>query len=47
MITNETAVLSNQYLTPAACLHIYPMLEGEQIETKIVTTKAQVYLIFT
>lgn len=42
-ITNETAVLSSQYLTPAACLHIYPMLEGEQIEAKVVTTKARVY----
>lgn len=33
-----------QYLTPAACLHIYPMLANDQtIKEKIITTKARVY----
>ena len=43
IITNEIAILSDQYFTPAACLHIYPMLENEEIDKKIITTKARVY----
>ena len=36
--------LRNKYLTPSACLHIYPMLSGKSIETnEIITTKARVY----
>lgn len=31
------------YLTPAACLHIYPMLKDAEIDKKIITTKARVY----
>lgn len=31
------------YLTPAACLHIYPMLKNGGIDKKIITTKARVY----
>jgi seryl-tRNA synthetase len=34
---------SDVYFTPAACLHIYPMIEGEKIEQRIITTKARVY----
>lgn len=36
--------LSNRYLTPSACLHIYPMFENQTItENQIITTKARVY----
>lgn len=31
------------FLTPAACLHIYPMLEDENVENSVITTKARVY----
>lgn len=31
------------YFTPSACLHLYPMLENEKIEKKIITTRARVY----
>ena len=34
---------SDIYLTPAACLHIYPMLENEILDNKIITTRARVY----
>ena len=30
-------------LTPAACLHFYPMLEGKIVDKKCITTKAKVY----
>lgn len=34
----------NKYLTPAACLHIYPTLQGKNnIENTVITTKARVY----
>lgn len=36
-------VSSKMYFTPSACLHIYPMLENENITTKVVTTKARVF----
>lgn len=42
-VNKNSLVISNQYLTPAACLHIYPMLEREDIDEKVVTTKARVY----
>ncbi|WP_370749224.1 hypothetical protein [Eubacterium sp.] len=36
--------LRNKYLTPSACLHIYPMLCGKKIvDNEIITTKARVY----
>lgn len=31
------------FLTPAACLHFYPMLEEKQLKETILTTKARVY----
>lgn len=31
------------FLTPAACLHIYPMLEGRYVRNKAITTRARVY----
>ncbi len=34
---------SNLYLTPSACLHIYPMLENKAIKNCAFTTRAQVY----
>ncbi len=34
---------SSYYLTPAACLHIYPIFRNQNIRNKIVTTKARVY----
>ena len=34
---------SNFYFTPAACLHIYPMLQGKNLKNKVITTRAQVY----
>jgi seryl-tRNA synthetase len=34
---------SDMYFTPAACLHIYPMLKDNNINEKIITTKARVY----
>jgi len=35
--------IHNKVLTPAACLHFYPMLEGQIINEKIITTRARVY----
>lgn len=32
-----------QYLTPAACLHIYPLLKGCKVENRVFTTRARVY----
>ena len=32
-----------KFFTPAACLHIYPMLQGQIIEEKTITTLARVY----
>lgn len=44
IVKNEYLETSNKYFTPAACLHIYPMLDGnEQMHNKIITTKARVY----
>ncbi|MBP2098940.1 class-II aminoacyl-tRNA synthetase family protein [Enterococcus rivorum] len=34
---------SNLYLTPAACIHFYPMLETENKYNEIITTMARVY----
>lgn len=33
----------NKFLTPAACLHLYPMLEGKDIDELNITTRARVY----
>ncbi|GAX46877.1 aminoacyl--tRNA ligase-related protein [Pseudolactococcus reticulitermitis] len=33
----------NYFLTPAACLHLYPMIEKHPIKNKIITTFARVY----
>jgi seryl-tRNA synthetase len=42
-ICNNTATVSHSYFTPAACLHIYPMLENQKLTQKVITTKARVY----
>ncbi|HER5554964.1 TPA: hypothetical protein ACISS5_000826 [Streptococcus pyogenes] len=34
---------SDLYLTPAACIHLYPILENLQLKDEIITTLAQVY----
>jgi len=31
------------YLTPAACVHFYPMLEENNLRNELITTKARVY----
>ncbi|HEX2946044.1 MAG TPA: hypothetical protein VHT96_08810 [Clostridia bacterium] len=36
-------VHDKQYLTPSACLHIYPLLSGCQIDDRVFTTRARVY----
>jgi len=36
-------ICENVFLTPAACIHIYPMFENQKIENQIITTKARVY----
>lgn len=43
VLSTNTAIISEQYFTPAACLHIYPMLENQSIDRKVITTKARVY----
>ena len=42
-MTSDTATISQQYFTPAACLHVYPKLENQEIAQKFITTKARVY----
>lgn len=48
-VMNEQAVgiddlrIGNKFLTPSACLHIYPCLSGKEFESKVITTKARVY----
>lgn len=42
-VSSEYLRSSHKYLTPAACLHIYPMLEDSLPENKVITTKARVY----
>ena len=42
-ICDDTATVSQSYFTPAACLHIYPMFENQDLSQKIITTKARVY----
>ena len=43
IIDNQNSKISNNYFTPAACLHIYPMIENTKIDEKVITTKARVY----
>ena len=43
IVTNEDLQTHNKFLTPAACLHIYPMLEGKKIQNQNIITKARVY----
>ncbi len=42
-INNNHLYVEDKYLTPAACLHIYPMLEKQNIKEKVITTKERVY----
>lgn len=43
-VNKEHLETADKYLTPAACLHIYPMLEGKKdIKNSVITTKARVY----
>lgn len=42
-IDNANKTEESLFLTPAACLHIYPMLEDENVENSVITTKARVY----
>ena len=43
VVVSDYMSVSDQYLTPAACLHVYPTLEDVDIDTKMITTKARVY----
>jgi len=40
---NDFDNTTNTYLTPAACLHIYPEVEQNPIKNEIITTLARVY----
>lgn len=43
-ISNEDICCNdNAYLTPAACIHFYPMLGERKIKNEIITTQARVY----
>ena len=42
-MSDSTVTVSQQDFTPAACLHIYPMLENQVLSQKVITTKARVY----
>lgn len=42
-MSNDTSTVSKQYFTPAACLHIYPMFENQDLSQKVITTRARVY----
>lgn len=42
-ISSNDISKSEYYLTPAACIHLYPMLEKEQLENVVITTRARVY----
>ena len=42
-ISDEMIVNSKMYFTPAACLHLYPMLENSIINELNLTTNARVY----
>lgn len=42
-LSKDTVEVSEQYFTPAACLHFYPMLERQDVNEKVITTRARVY----
>lgn len=42
-VAYEDLQVHNKFLTPAACLHIYPMLEGKELIDQNITTRARVY----
>lgn len=42
-IESDDMEFQNYFLTPAACIHIYPMLERLEINNEIITTRARVY----
>ena len=42
-IENDQIEMSGCCLTPAACLHIYPMFENRSVDNGIITARARVY----
>ncbi len=42
-ITNNMLLEKDLYLTPAACLHIYPMLQNYEGDNTVITTLANVF----
>ena len=42
-IKNGNILKSHYYLTPAACLHLYPIIGERSLVNEVVTTKARVY----
>lgn len=42
-IEESDVLKSNFFLTPAACIHLYPMISGQQIRNELITTRARVY----
>ena len=42
-VINQNIVKSHYFLTPAACLHLYPVIGEKNLYNEIVTTKARVY----
>jgi seryl-tRNA synthetase len=42
-VPREAFICEDYYYTPAACIHIYPELEGKELRNEIITTKARVY----
>lgn len=42
-LSEDTITVSDKYFTPAACLHIYPMFENQDVKQKVITTRARVF----
>ncbi len=42
-IIKKNIQMEKMYMSPSACLHFYPLIEGSHIEQKIMTTLTQVY----
>ena len=42
-ITKDNILFGKKYLAPAACLHIYPMLEKNPVMNQIITIKGHAY----
>lgn len=42
-ISKSEVEVDKKYFTPAACLHLYPLFEGKNVENTILTTRARVY----